>query len=253
MTHKLIQGDCREILFQLEAHSVNLVFADPPYLLSNGGFSVASGKQVSVHKGDWDVSQGFEADAKFHEEWLAAVRHILHPDGTIFVSGTYHSIYKTGYALEKLGFRILNNITWFKPNAAPNLSGRTFAAANETIIWAANSRNSKHTFNYELMKSGDFPKDSIKNPGKQMRDVWAISTPSPSEKTYGKHPTQKPLALLDRIVRAASHEGDLVLDPFVGSGTTGVAAVRNGRRFIGIDQDLEYLELAEKRITGDIS
>ena len=161
MTFQLIQGDCRIVLRDLEANSAQLVFADPPYLLSNGGFSVASGKQVSVNKGDWDVSGGFESDARFHEDWLDAVRHILHPDGTIFVSGTFHSIYKTGFALEKLGYRILNNITWFKPNAAPNLSGRSFAAANETLIWASKSRNSKHTFNYELMKNSDFPKDSI--------------------------------------------------------------------------------------------
>lgn len=250
MKFQLIHGDCREVLRELEENSAQLVFADPPYLLSNGGFSVASGKQVSVNKGDWDVSGGFEADLRFHEDWLDAVRHVLHPDGTIFVSGTFHSIYKTGFALEKLGYRILNNITWFKPNAAPNLSGRSFAAANETLIWAAKSRNSKHTFNYELMKNSDFPKDVIKNPGKQMRDVWAISTPSPKEKTFGKHPTQKPLALLDRVVRAASKEGDLVLDPFVGSGTTGVAAVQNGRRFVGIDQALDYLDLAEQRIRG---
>lgn len=253
MNFELIKGDCREVLTRLEANSANLVFADPPYHLSNGGFSVSSGKQVSVNKGNWDVSGGFESDARFHEEWLDAVRNILHPDGTIFVSGTFHSIYKTGFALEKLGYRVLNNITWFKPNAAPNLSGRSFAAANETLIWAAKSKNSKHTFNYELMKSGEFPKDSLKNPGKQMRDVWSIPTPSPSEKTFGKHPTQKPLALLERVVLAASHHGDLVLDPFVGSGTTGVAAVKNGRRFIGIDQETEYLDLAEMRIRGELS
>lgn len=252
MNFQLIQGDCREILRGLPVETANLVFADPPYLLSNGGFSVLSGKQVSVDKGEWDVSKGFEADTKFHEEWLDAVRHVLHPDGTIFVSGTFHSIYKTGYALEKLGYRILNNITWFKPNAAPNLSGRSFAAANETLIWAAKSKKSRHIFNYELMKASSFPKDSLKNPGKQMRDVWSIPTPGPSEKTYGKHPTQKPIALLDRIVRAASVEGGLVLDPFVGSGTTGLAALKNGRRFIGIDKDHNYLEIAEKRILGEI-
>lgn len=250
MNPVLHHGDCREILPRIDRSSVDLVFADPPYHLSNGGFSVASGRQVSVHKGDWDISSGIESDFDFHMEWLAQTREVLHRDGTIFVSGTFHSIYKTGFALEKLGFRILNNITWFKPNGAPNLSGRMFAAANETVIWASKSRNSKHVFNYEAMKFGDFPKDSLKNPQKQMRDVWSIPTPGPSEKIHGKHPTQKPLELLRRIVLAASNPGQMVLDPFLGSGTTGVAALEAGRDFIGIELNEEYLDLATRRIRG---
>ena len=250
MTVSLLQGDCRQILQTLQEESVNLVFADPPYHLSNGGFSVASGKQVSVNKGAWDVSQGLEADYNFHLEWLSAVQRVMHKDATIFVSGTFHSIFRTGFALESLGFRILNHITWYKPNAAPNLSGRSFAASNESIIWASKSPKSKHVFNYEDLKNGDFPKDQLKNPGKQMRDVWSISTTPQSEKAHGKHPTQKPLALLERIVSAASNPGQTVLDPFLGSGTTGVAATLLGRNFIGVELDAGYLELANRRIGG---
>lgn len=250
MTVQLLHGDCRQVLMELPEASADLVFADPPYHLSNGGFSVASGRQVSVNKGDWDVSQGMDADYTFHLEWLSAVRRVMHRDATIFVSGTFHSIFRTGFALERLGFRILNHIAWYKPNAAPNLSGRMFAASNESIIWASKSPNSKHLFNYADLKFGEFPKDPLKNPGKQMRDVWSISTTPTSEKAHGRHPTQKPLALLERIIIAASHPGQTVLDPFLGSGTTGVAAVALDRNFIGVEMDADYLELAKRRIGG---
>jgi site-specific DNA-methyltransferase (adenine-specific) len=243
-------GDCRDLLKKVTPGSVDLIFADPPYFLSNGGFSVSSGKQVSVDKGTWDQSKGVDEDFNFHLEWLGLAREALGPNGSIFVSGTFHSVYKSGFALEKLGFRILNNITWFKPNAAPNLSGRSFAASNETIIWASRSASAKHLYNYEAMKHYDHTGDRIKNPGKQMRDVWAIPTPGKNEKTFGKHPTQKPLKLLERIVLAASNPGDLVLDPFLGSGTTGVAAVKHGREFIGFDSEEQYIHLARKRIEG---
>lgn len=218
-----------------------MVFADPPYNLSNGGYTVHAGKRVSVHKGDWDKSNGVEEDFEFHNTWIAAVKRVLKPTGTIWISGTYHSIYACGYALNLQGYRVLNDIAWFKPNAAPNLGGRMFAAAHETLIWASKAPKARHTFNYLDMKESAFPGDIIKNPGKQMRSVWGIPTPKPSEKIHGKHPTQKPEALLDRVVRSSTNEGDLILDPFCGSATTGVVANRHGRQFIGIDLDQDFL------------
>jgi site-specific DNA-methyltransferase (adenine-specific) len=241
-------GDCLSGLKKIEDSSVNFAFADPPYFLSNGGFTVSGGRQVPVHKGDWDSSKGFESDLNFHRTWISAVKPKLHPNGTIVVSGTYHSIYKCGVALEELGFRILNEIVWFKPNGAPNLGGRSFAASHETLIWASVSKAAKHTFNYEEMKFGEFPGDILKKPEKQMRSVWSIPNTPAREKALGKHPTQKPLTLLNRLILACTNPGDLVLDPFAGSGTTGVAAISNGRRFIGFETDAKYSDLARQRI-----
>jgi site-specific DNA-methyltransferase (adenine-specific) len=164
------------------------------------------------------------------------------------ISGTYHSIYKCGVALEELGFKVLNEIIWFKPNGAPNLAGRSFAASHETLIWASVSKKSKHTFNYLEMKHGDFSGDTLKNSDKQMRSVWSIPNTPQREKTLGRHPTQKPLALLERLILACTKPGDLVLDPFTGSGTTGVAAVKLGRSFIGFETEGEYSRLARRRI-----
>ena len=164
----------------------------------------------------------------------------MKPNSTIWISGTYHIIYSIGFALQKLGFKILNEITWFKPNAAPNLSCRYFTASHETLIWAARDKNSKHVFNYSKMKN--------MNGGKQMRSVWEIPTPSKKEKVYGKHPTQKPLALLERIILASTNPDQIVLDPFAGSSTTGVAAVRLSRKFIGIEKEKQYLDLSLHRI-----
>ena len=237
----LYLGNMLKVLTQLPPESVELIFADPPYNLSNDGFSVHSGKQVSVNKGLWDKSRGVEEDFKFHSEWIEACKRVLKPNGTLWVSGTYHSIYACGYALQSHGWHILNDIAWYKTNASPNLSGRMFTASHETILWARKSKKAKHIFNYQLMKMGSFPKDFLKNEGRQMRSVWAIGFPAKDEKKFGKHPTQKPVALLDRIVTASSLEGDVVLDPFCGSGTTGVAAVQNGRRFIGIDLEENFL------------
>ena len=150
--------------------------------------------------------------------------------------------------MQAAGFHVLNDIAWYKPNASPNLSGRYFTASHETLIWARKDKEAKHLFNYKLMKTADWPADFLKRPGKQMRSVWAINTPAPSEKKFGKHPTQKPLDLLNRIVLASTKEGDLILDPFTGSSTTGLAAVMNNRRFIGIDTDKNYLDLSIKRL-----
>lgn len=242
------QGDSLELLKNIDSDSVDFVFADPPYHLSNDGLSVKSGKSVSVNKGSWDKSSGLDKDFAFHQKWLTEVKRILKPNGSMMVSGTYHSIYRCGFALELLEFRILNEIIWYKPNAAPNLTGRNFAASHETIIWASKSKSAKHQFNYQDMKELSVPKDFIKNPGKQMRDVWAISTTPKSEKSFGVHPTQKPLSLLNRIILAATNPGDLVVDPFSGSGTTGVAALINGRNFLGLEIDAEFVKLSEQRL-----
>lgn len=247
-SYRLYCDDCLKILETIPENMFDMIFADPPYMLSNGGITCQNGKVVSVNKGKWDASQGFEQDFEFHKKWLSACKRVLKKDGTLWVSGTYHSIYSCGFAIQLLGYHILNDISWFKPNASPNMCCRYFTASHETLIWARKDKKAKHTFNYELMKNGDFPSDFIKKPNTQMRSVWAIGTPKKSEKTFGKHPTQKPLDLLERIILASTNEGDLILDPFMGSGTTGVAALKLGRKFVGIEKEKEFIELAEKRI-----
>jgi len=244
---KLYYANCLDILADLPENSVDMVFADPPYLLSNGGFTVHAGRRVSVNKGEWDKSGGLKKDFEFHLGWIKAVKRILKPNGTIWISGTYHSIYQCGFALQVAGFHILNDISWFKPNASPNLSCRYFTASHETLLWARKDKKAKHTFNYDLMKNGTWPEDVLKKPGFQMRSVWAMGTPKAIEKKFGKHPTQKPENLLKRIVLASTNKGDLIVDPFTGSSTTGIAAYLLGRNFIGIDTDKNYLDLSIKR------
>ena len=202
---------------------------------------------VSVDKGQWDVSNGLKKDFEFYLEWTKSCHRILKPSGTIWVSGTYHSIYQCGFALQVNKFHILNDISWFKPNAAPNLSCRFFTASHETLVWARKDKKSKHIFNYNLMKNGEWPADFIKKPNLQMRSVWAIGTPKSIEKRFGKHPTQKPEDLLKRIVLASTNKGDMIVDPFTGSSTTGIVAHLFGRQFIGIDTDKNYLDLSIKR------
>ena len=167
-------GDALKIMSELPENSIDMIFADPPYNLSNGGFTVHAGKRVSVNKGNWDKSKGFKDDYEFHYKWLAACRRILKPHGTLWVSGTYHSIYQCGHALQSLGYHILNDIAWFKPNASPNLSGRYFTASHETLIWARKDKKAKHIFNYKEMKMKSWPEDFFKKEGKQMRSVWHI-------------------------------------------------------------------------------
>lgn len=249
---RLYKGDCREVLQQLPEESVDLVFADPPYNLSNGGITCQAGRMVSVNKGAWDKSKGVENDHAFALEWLAACRRVLRDDGTIWVSGTMHNIYSIGFALQELGFRLLNDVSWFKPNASPNLSCRYFTHSHETLLWASKSDKSKHRFNYELARQ--------MAGGKQMRsvwydilenglgDIWEITTPGPEEKTFGKHPTQKPLTLLERVILTTSNPGDIVLDPFTGSSTTGLACIKHGRKFIGIEIEEAFLRLSVKRL-----
>jgi site-specific DNA-methyltransferase (adenine-specific) len=241
---RLYQGDCLEILAAIPPNSVDLVFADPPYFLSNGGITCHAGKMVSVHKGDWDKSRGADGNHEFNRAWLAAAQRVLKPNGSIWVSGTAHVIHSVGFALQQLGFKLLNDISWVKPNPPPNLSCRYFTHATETIIWAAKDKKSRHTFNYKLMKET--------NRGKQMKSVWEVRPPEAREKRFGKHPTQKPVALLERILLASTNEGDLVLDPFSGSGTTLLTAFRLRRQAIGCELSGEFLSLSLRRICSDL-
>ena len=245
----IFNNDCLELLKTIPENSIDMIFADPPYMLSNDGFSCQNGKMVSVNKGNWDASSGFMADTIFHNEWISACRRVLKPEGTIWISGTYHSIYQCGYLLQKNKFHLLNDITWFKPNAPPNLSCRFFTASHETLLWARKDKKAKHTFNYDEMKNGHFPEDKLKKENTQMRSVWSISTPKNGEKELGKHPTQKPLDLLKRIILSSTNKNDIVLDPFCGSGTTGVACRCLGNRpFIGIEIDSDYCNLTKQRL-----
>jgi len=240
---RLIRGDAFEILPRIPSGRIHMIFADPPYFLSGGGITCKSGRMASVNKGDWDRPESFKRTYEFTREWLSLCRRALARDGTIWVSGTRHIIYVVGSAMQELGYKLLNEIVWYKRNAPPNLSCRYFTHSTETILWAAKSEKSRHTFNYEAMKA--------QNEGKQMRNLWDIAPPKKNEKRYGKHPTQKPEALLERIIEASTKPGKLVLDPFCGSGTTGVAAVRLGRAFLGIDSDADHLSVAERRLRDE--
>ncbi|HET7258966.1 MAG TPA: site-specific DNA-methyltransferase [Candidatus Acidoferrum sp.] len=241
---KIYQGDCLSILAQIPEATVDLVFADPPYFLSNGGITCHAGRMVSVNKGEWDKSRGPNGNHEFNLQWLAACQRVLKPNGSIWVSGTAHVIHSVGFAMQQLGFKLLNDISWVKPNPPPNLSCRYFTHATETIIWAAKNSKSRHTFHYKLMKD--------MNRGKQMKSVWEIYPPEVWEKKFGKHPTQKPVALLERIVLSSSHEGDLVLDPFCGSGTTLLAALRLRRHALGCELSAEFLTLSLRRVCSNL-
>jgi site-specific DNA-methyltransferase (adenine-specific) len=235
----LLKGDSLEILKGLPAASFDMVFADPPYFLSNGGITCHAGQMVSVNKGRWDKSLGFQGNYEFTKQWLALCKRVLKPNGTIWVSGTSHIIHIIGFCMQELEYKILNDITWVKTNPPPNLSCRYFTHATETIIWAGRDKNTRHKFNYELMKG--------MNGNKQMTSVWTIDAPRGLEKAFGKHPTQKPLTLLDRIVLSSTDERDLVLDPFAGSSTTGISAILNNREFVGIESEDEFIDLSIKR------
>jgi len=241
---KLIHGDSLEILKRLDEENFDMIFADPPYFLSNDGITCKNGKVSSVNKGDWDKSKGFYENYKFTKEWLSLCKRVMKNNATIWVSGTMHIIYIVGFAMQELGFKILNDIVWYKKNPPPNISCRYFTHSTEIILWAKKDSKSKHYFNYELMKKLNY--------GRQMKNLWEILPPSTEEKKFGKHPTQKPLALLDRIIKASTKENDLILDLFCGSSTTGVAAVLNNRKYLGIDNNIEYLEISKKRLEDSI-
>ncbi len=236
--YTLLDADSLDILpkFRFE---FDMIFADPPYFLSNDGLTIKNGKISSVNKGKWDKSSGFEAMDAFNREWLTLARDKMKDNATIWISGTSHNIFNIGQLLTELDFKILNVITWEKTNPPPNFSCRYFTHSTEQIIWARKEAKVPHYFNYALMKE--------LNDDKQMKDVWKLSAIAKWEKSCGKHPTQKPLALLTRIILASTQKGAWVLDPFAGSSTTGIAANLLGRKYLGIDQEEEYLAMSKQR------
>lgn len=234
----LLHGDCIELLPQFDFR-FDMIFADPPYFLSNGGISIQSGKVVCVDKGEWDKGKDYKHIGDFNRRWISLCRDKLKENGTIWISGTYHNIFSVANALTELGFKILNVVTWAKTNPPPNISCRYFTYSTEFIIWARKSPKRPHYFNYELMKAI--------NDGKQMTDVWRLPAIVPWEKSCGKHPTQKPVALLVRLILASTEPNAWILDPFAGSSTTGIAANLTGRRFLGIDKEKTFVELSRNR------
>lgn len=234
----LLHGDCFQLLKEFD-FKFNCIFADPPYFLSNGGISVQSGKIVSVDKGEWDKANSTEEINDFNKQWLSLCRDKLKDNGTIWISGTYHNIFSVANCLTELGYKILNVITWVKTNPPPNISCRYFTYSTEFILWARKYEKKAHYFNYDLMKQ--------LNDGKQMTDVWHLPSIARWEKSCGKHPTQKPLALLSRIIMASTQQCDWILDPFSGSATTGIAANLLSRRFLGIEQEESYIKMSKDR------
>lgn len=234
----LLCGDTFELLPQFD-FKFDMIFADPPYFLSNGGISVQSGKVVCVNKGEWDKGMSLKEINEFNIKWISLCRDKLKDSGTIWISGTYHNIFSVANALISLGFKILNVITWAKTNPPPNISCRYFTYSTEFIIWARKSEKVPHYYNYDLMKhiNGD----------KQMTDVWRLPAIASWEKSCGKHPTQKPLCVLSRIIMASTEPGDWILDPFAGSSTTGIAANLLERRYLGIEREKEFAEMSKAR------
>lgn len=240
---RLYAGDSLDWLKALPEDSVDCIWTDPPYLLSNDGITCVAGKMVKVNKGEWDRSRGIELDHQFNRAWLKACRRVLKPAGTIWVSGTLHVYLSVGVAMQQEGFRILNDIVWEKPAPPPNLGCRCFTHSTEILLWATKAKKrgkERYTFNYDAMKE--------ENGGKQMKNVWKMMPPTSQEKQLGKHPTQKPVSLVVRCLRASTNSGNLVVDPFTGSGTTGVAALLLGRRFLGCEREQKYVRLAAKRL-----
>ncbi len=234
----IVNGDCFDVLPQFD-FKFDMIFADPPYFLSNGGISYQAGKVVCVDKGNWDKGGTPESIMAFNRRWLSLCREKLKDNGTIWISGTHHNIFSIANALTALGYKILNVITWAKTNPPPNISCRFFTYSTEFIIWARKYPKVPHKYNYELMKAI--------NDGKQMTDVWRLPAIGRWEKSCGKHPTQKPLAILSRIILASTDKNDWILDPFAGSSTTGIAANLCGRRFLGIEQELDFSKLSYMR------
>jgi site-specific DNA-methyltransferase (adenine-specific) len=245
----LIQGNSLEVLDELAATHpdgcFDMVFADPPYFLSNGGITCHAGKMVKVDKGQWDKSRGPDLNHEFNTAWLSRCQRVLRPNGTLWVTGTHHVIFSVGFAMQQLGFKILNDIAWEKPNPPPNLSCRYLTHSTETVIWAAKNAASRHQFNYRDMKK--------LNGDKQMKTVWRMGAPPKGEKSFGKHPTQKPIALVERCLLASTMAGDFVLDPFLGSGTTAIASARLGRRFLGIELDTQFAKIAATRLKDELA
>ncbi len=234
----LLKGDSFDLL-KLFDFKFDMVFADPPYFLSNDGLTIKNGRIKSVNKGIWDKSKGFDFINNFNRQWLSLIREKMKENATIWISGTMHNIFSVGQILTELDFKILNIITWQKTNPPPNFSCKYFTHSTELIIWARKNKKTPHYFNYELMKE--------LNDNKQMKDVWTLPAIAPWEKSCGKHPTQKPLSVLTRIILASTKKGAWIIDPFTGGSTTGIAANIFGRKYLGIDIEEEYLELSKKR------
>ena len=288
---RLYHADCLSLLDAIAAKypqgRFDAIFADPPYFLSNGGITCHAGRMVKVDKGDWDKSRGPELNHEFNLEWLKRCRNVLKPNGTIWVSGTHHVIFSIGYAMQQLGYKILNDIAWEKPNPPPNLSCRYFTHSTETILWAAKNEKSRHVFNYQDMRKvtgkqmktvwrkDEFGRDgspsrplddedgrdaALRRPQNDERSsqrddptsIWTMTAPSGDEKAHGKHPTQKPVALVERCLLASTNENDLVLDPFLGGGTTAIAAIKLNRACVGVEADLAYISIAAKRADKEI-
>ena len=243
----IIKGDCVAALEALPANSVDVIFADPPYNLQLGGdLARPDQSMVDAVNDHWDQFESFAAYDAFTRAWLLACRRVLKPNGTIWVIGSYHNIFRVGTQLQDLGFWLLNDVVWRKTNPMPNFRGRRFQNAHETMIWASRDQNAKsYTFNYEAMKAAN---DDV-----QMRSDWLFPICTGAERLKGEdgkkvHPTQKPEALLARVLMASSKPGDVVLDPFFGSGTTGAVARRLGRHFVGIEREQDYIDAARARI-----
>ncbi|HEX9206571.1 MAG TPA: site-specific DNA-methyltransferase [Candidatus Deferrimicrobiaceae bacterium] len=244
---RVFLGEALSLLKNVPGDAVDCIWADPPYFLSNDGVTCVSGRMVNVNKGEWDRSRGVDADHAFNRAWLSECYRVLKPAGTIWVSGTFHVYLSVGMAMRQIGYRILNDIVWEKPAPPPNLGCRCFTHATEIVLWATKARKGKdrYTYHYDAMKQ--------ENQGKQMKNVWRdISPPGKEEKFHGKHPTQKPVALVSRCLRASTNEGNLVLDPFLGSGTTGVASIRLGRKFLGFEADPGLAEIAMRRMSDNL-
>ena len=241
----LVCADQQLFMASVASASVDCIWTDPPYFLSNDGTTCVSGRRQSVNKGQWDKSQGVTDDHAFNRAWLQECWRALAPAGTIWVSGTLHIYLSVGMALRELGFRILNDIVWEKPNPPPNLGCRCFTHATEMLLWATKAPKGSrhhHVFNYAAMKQA--------NGDRQMKNVWQFKAAGAAEKQHGRHPTQKPLALIERCLLASTQVGDQVLDPFAGSGSAGVAALRLGRRFSGCEIEPKYAEIATRRLAA---
>lgn len=238
------KSDTFDKLKELKDNSIDCIINDPPYFLSNSGITCKSGKMVSVNKGDWDKSKGYDEIYSFNFKWIKESLRVLKDGGTLWVSGTFHNIYIIGSIIQSFNdFKILNNITWVKKSPPPNLSCRSFTHSTETILWVRKGQKTKHTFNYQLMKE--------MNENKQMKDVWIIGRPKKEEKVFGKHPTQKPLELIERMILSSTNENDVVLDMFMGSGTTLVGCKNLKRYGIGIEKEKDFFEITKRRLKND--
>ena len=244
--NEILLGDSLELLASLPDRSVDMVFADPPYNLQlSGELRRPNDSRVDGVEEDWDKFDGFMSYDRFTWKWLDECRRVLKDDGTLWVIGSYHNIYRVGATLQDLGYWILNDVVWVKTNPMPNFRGRRFTNAHETLIWCARSAASKYTFNYEAMKA--------LNDDLQMRSDWVMPICTGHERLKNAdgakaHPTQKPEALLHRAILAATNPGDIVLDPFFGTGTTGAVAKKLGRKYLGLEQDPNYVSIAHKRL-----